>query len=81
MNRPIHTKRQEWFQAYIAAMLESDENTVEARVQNAERAIHERIAGMNVAQATDDRELTDLKYAMRHLQLLSTLSSAERVRS
>jgi hypothetical protein len=63
--------REEWFDAYAAAMLEGDRNRIPERVKRAQQAIESRLAKIDAGEAARRREQVDLQYALRYLRLLS----------
>jgi hypothetical protein len=58
-----------WFPAYVAAAFETDFSRVYGRIDEALRAIQERLDGPT---KIDDAEFADIQYALRALQMLST---------
>ena len=64
--------REEWFDAYAAAMLEGDRNRIPERVKRAQGAIESRLAKVHAGETAHSREQFELQYALRYLQLLSS---------
>jgi hypothetical protein len=65
--------RNEWFEAYAAAMLEGDQHRVAERVKNAQYAIESRLAKIGAGEEATGREQLELKDALKHLRILSVL--------
>jgi len=66
----------EWFDAYVAAMLEKDHGKVAQRVENAQGAIESRLAKIKMGENVDGREQIELKDALKYLRLLSMFDAA-----
>ena len=64
-----HVSRQEWFRAYVSAMLEGDPQTVKHRIEEARTAILERLAILNAGESPIHLEFRDLKNALGKLDL------------
>ena len=58
-----------WFPAYVAAAFETDFSRLYERIDEALKAIDQRLDGPT---KLDDAEFTDIQYALRALQMLST---------
>jgi hypothetical protein len=68
--------RNEWFEAYAAAMLEGDQRRIAERVKNAQCAIESRLARIGEGEEATGREQLELNDALKHLQILSVLPAA-----
>jgi hypothetical protein len=58
-----------WYPAYLAAALETDFSQLYQRIDLALRAIEKRLDG---PKNLDDAEFTEIRHALRALQMLST---------
>jgi hypothetical protein len=58
-----------WFPAYVAAAFETDFSQLYARIDSALRAIDKRL---DEPIKLDDAEFSEIQYALRALQMLST---------
>ena len=58
-----------WYPAYLAAALETDFSQLYPRIDSALRAIDKRLDGPT---KLDDAEFSEIQYALRALQMLST---------
>ena len=61
----------EWFDAYVAAMLEVDQQLVAERVQSAHGAIESRLARIERGETLEGREQIELEDALKYLRMLS----------
>jgi hypothetical protein len=66
----------EWFDAYVAAMLEVDQCKVAERVHNAQGAIESRLAKIARGETLHGREQIELNDALKYLRMLSALNDA-----
>jgi hypothetical protein len=48
-----------WLDAYRAAVMEFDREKLPASIEVAERAIHQRLRGLPIANSKEHRELSD----------------------
>ncbi len=68
--------RNGWFDAYAAAILESNLDRIGERVASARRAIADRIAQLEAGESAGNREARDLEDALNKLQILVNVSCA-----
>ena len=69
----------EWYQAYCAAMLESDVNKVITSVESARKAIQKRAKELNMGRAGSNHESVELDRALRFLTMLVNCSMPTQV--
>ncbi len=67
----------EWYQAYCAAMLESDVEKILANVESARNAIQKRAKELSQGFAGSNHESKELDRAMRFLNMLMNCSKSE----
>jgi Zn-dependent membrane protease YugP len=53
-------KDRNWLDVYRAAAMEFDRNKLPASIDVAERAIHQRLRGLPIAQSKEHRKLRDV---------------------
>jgi hypothetical protein len=68
--------RQDWFEAYLAAILEADVERIPERITTARNAIAERVVRLEAGDPADSQEPRDLRDALSKLQILSNVSRA-----
>ena len=64
----------EWYQAYCAAMLETDVEKIVDCVESARQAIQKRIKELNVGRPMNKLESVELDRALRFLNMVEALS-------
>ncbi len=69
----------EWYQAYCAAMLETDMDKVFASVESARRAIQTRAKELGVGLANSNHESKELDRALRFLTMLVNCAAPAKV--
>ena len=60
----------DWLDVYRAAVMEFDRNKLPASIDMAEKAIHQRLRGLPIANSKEHRELRD---ALRSLSVLKRM--------
>lgn len=70
------TRTNGWFDAYAAAILESNLDRIAERVASARKAIADRIAQLEAGESAGNREARDLEDALNKLQILVNVSCA-----
>ena len=68
--------RNGWFDAYAAAILESNLDRITERVTSARKAIADRISQLEAGESAENREARDLEDALNKLQILVNVSCA-----
>jgi len=66
----IQSVQPSWYHTYFLAMVENDRNTAVTRIENAQRAIQERVAELHESASSDVREMQDLTSAFIYLGIL-----------
>jgi hypothetical protein len=66
--------RQDWFEAYVAAILEADVERIPERVVTARNAIAERVVRLEAGDPAGTQEPRDLRDALSKLQILLNVS-------
>ena len=69
----------EWYQAYCAAMLETDVAKVVASVESARQAIQRRAVELNVGRSGNKLESLELDRALRFLTMLVNCSTPSQI--
>ena len=63
-------KQNDWLDVYRAAVMEFDRDKSPARIDVAEKAIHQRLRGLPIVNSKERRELTD---ALKNLGVLKRM--------
>jgi len=66
-----------WYQTYFAAVVESDEAKALTQIEQAGRAIEDRLIQLRCASPGNSQEIQDLNCALTYLRLLLWNSDAE----
>ncbi|MFZ0732048.1 MAG: hypothetical protein WAM79_06965 [Candidatus Sulfotelmatobacter sp.] len=59
-----------WYRIYYTALLEGDRHRARAKIDRAQKAIHERLTELHAAVPSNERESQDLQNAQTYLGIL-----------
>ncbi|HTZ82503.1 MAG TPA: hypothetical protein VMB66_04900 [Candidatus Acidoferrales bacterium] len=59
-----------WYRIYYTALLEADRGRARAKIDRAQKAIHERLSELHAAVPSTEREPQDLQSAQTYLGIL-----------